>query len=309
MFLRVHHRHIGGGARRLDDRQRGHGRDRCARPGALGAGPLGGAATARAVVHMPYELAAQGGGEQHSVVAGEPADRGAVALVDDREGGPRPFHFAGGCGQELPGRRGFQPEDGGDRARGEAVADRELQRLALFGVVPAASGQASWASSRRCASADAGLSMGTAEDRGTAGGADADAADRSAEDVGGAEGAAGAADAGFVACAPPGARRPARAPGTAVVRWSSCALAGCLRACGPSGLRCARRPCFCSPSLRRHIHLARAYSQVLRSSSPVGHRPFCRSASASTPPSVSVAASWSQSTERQYVNRPSRCGS
>lgn len=124
-----------------------------ARPGALGARPFGGATAAGAVVDVPDEFAAQDGGEQDPVVAGEVGDGGTVAGLDDGEGGAGAFHLAGRGGEDLAGGRGFEAEDGGHGARGEAVAYGQFERFALFGVVPAASGQASCASSRRCASA------------------------------------------------------------------------------------------------------------------------------------------------------------
>ena len=127
------HRHVRGGPRGLDDRKCGTRADGRARPGAFGARPLGGAATAGAVVDVADELAAQGGGEQDAVVAEEPGDGGTVAGLDDGEGGPGAFHLAGRGGQELTGGRGVEAEDGGDGARGEAVAYGQFERFALFG--------------------------------------------------------------------------------------------------------------------------------------------------------------------------------
>lgn len=76
-----------------------------------------------------------------------------------------------------------------------------------------------------------------------------------------------------------------------------------------SGARRAQcAPCRtrrCSASRCRQPQRAKAYSQARRSPSS-GQRPGCRSATASTSPSTSVAVSWSHRTDRQYVNRPSR---
>ncbi|CAM5725434.1 hypothetical protein SBADM41S_10450 [Streptomyces badius] len=63
-----------------------------------GVRPFGGAAAAGAVVDVPDELAAQGGGEQHLVVAGEPGDGGAVAALHG-EGRAGPLHLAGRGGR------------------------------------------------------------------------------------------------------------------------------------------------------------------------------------------------------------------
>lgn len=82
---------------------------------------------------MADEFAAQGGGEQDATVAEEPGDGGTVAGLDDGEGCPGAFHFAGRGGQELTGGRGVEAEDGGDGARGEAVAYGQFERFALFG--------------------------------------------------------------------------------------------------------------------------------------------------------------------------------
>lgn len=88
---------------------------------------------------------------------------------------------------------------------GEVVAHREFERLALLGVVPAASGQASWASSRRCASAAASVSVSGVR----AGPA-------------GAPPGVNAAVAGAFAATAGGGRRPARAP------WGTDPPDGCL---------------------------------------------------------------------------------
>ncbi|GFM97836.1 hypothetical protein Sfulv_26470 [Streptomyces fulvorobeus] len=149
----VDHGDLDGGQRRLHDRQRCGGADVRAGPGSPGTGPLGGAAAAGAVVDVPDELAAQGGGEQDLVVAGEPRDGGAVTGLDDGEGGPGPLHLAGRGGEQFPGGAGFEPEDGGDGTRGSWWRTASSSASRCSGVVPAASGQASWASSRRRASA------------------------------------------------------------------------------------------------------------------------------------------------------------
>ncbi|WP_415923582.1 hypothetical protein [Streptomyces sp. FL06-04B] len=126
------HRDVHGGAGGLHEGQGGDRSQDGSGPGARRVGAFGGAAAAGAVVDMPDELAAQGGGEQHLVVAGEPGDGGAVATLDDGEGGAGALHLAGRGGQQLPGGGGLKPEHGGDGARGEAVAYGQFEGFALL---------------------------------------------------------------------------------------------------------------------------------------------------------------------------------
>lgn len=144
------------------------------------------------------------------------------------------------------------------------------------GVVPAASGQASVASSRRRASA-----------------------------AGDSEGAGVAASSGVAGVVCSGVRRAVYAPWCrdGAEAWEPFRVSEALAVRGgltvPEGRRWAWRPCPRSVRVRRQTQRASAYSQDLRSSSAVGPRASCRSAIDRTAPSASVAASWSQSTERQ----------
>lgn len=143
----VRHRAVRRRPRRLDERQDG-GRSGCQRgragpggprgrgrtgPGPRRLGALGGAAAARAVVHVPHQFAPERGREQHLVVAGEPGDGGTVARLHDGERGPGALDLAGGGVEQFAGRQRLHGQDGGDIARAEPVAYGQFERFALLG--------------------------------------------------------------------------------------------------------------------------------------------------------------------------------
>lgn len=201
---------------------------------------------------MPDEFAAQGGAQDELVVAGEAGDARAGAGLHHGEGRAGALDLAGGAGEQLTRLGEVHAEDGGDLVGGELVAHGEFERLALLGVVPAASGQASRASSSwRCAWASS--------------------------DTGALSASAARRSAAPLACR------------LEVSLWG----ARRLEACAAWRLRRA------SVSLRRQDQRASAYSHALRSSADSGPRGLRRSASARTSPRAAVAASWSQSTDRQ----------
>lgn len=111
---------------------------------------------------MAHEFAAQGGAEHELVVAGEPRHARTVTGLDDGEGRAGALDLAGGGGEQFAGAGEVHAEDGGDLVGGEVVAYGEFERLALLGVVPAASGQASRESSRRRASRTSAPTGGSA---------------------------------------------------------------------------------------------------------------------------------------------------
>lgn len=102
-------------------------------PGRRGAHPFGDPAAAGAVVDVAHQLGAQGGGQQHLAVAGEPGHGRTVAGLDHGEGGAGAFHLACGAGEQFPGGGCLGAEDGGEFRYGEAVADGEFEGLALLG--------------------------------------------------------------------------------------------------------------------------------------------------------------------------------
>lgn len=117
-------------ARGLEDGKLGGGDHR---PGpAAGDRALGGTAAARAVVDMPYELAAQGRADHQLVVTGEAGDARAGAGLHDGEGRARALDLTGGGGEQLPGGGQVHAEDRGDLVGGEVVAYGEFERLALL---------------------------------------------------------------------------------------------------------------------------------------------------------------------------------
>lgn len=125
-----------GGARGGYEGQCGGVEAAGAGPGTRGAHAFGDAPTSGAVVDVADELGPQGAGEQDvavAVVAGEPGDAGAVAGLDDGEGGAGAFHLAGGAGEQLAGRGRGGAEDGGEFGDAEPVADGEFEGLALLG--------------------------------------------------------------------------------------------------------------------------------------------------------------------------------
>lgn len=111
---------------------------------------------------MAHEFPAQGRAEHELAVAGEPGHARAVAGLDDGEGRAGALDLAGGGGEQFAGAGEVHAEDGGDLVGGEVMTYGEFERLALLGVVPAASGQASRASSRRRASCRSAATGGSA---------------------------------------------------------------------------------------------------------------------------------------------------